>query len=51
MADKIAAWFAANTIIASDGLKVRIKGKPSIGAALSVTPYVIPVSITYESTQ
>lgn len=36
-------------VLEAGGIKVRIKGAPSIAGAVSVSPYVVPVTIRYES--
>lgn len=36
-------------ILELDGVKVRIRGKPSIADPISISPYVVPVSIRYQS--
>jgi len=36
-------------ILEAEGVKVRIRGTPSIAAPVSVSPYVVPVTIRYES--
>lgn len=41
--------FAAGTVLTAGGVKVRVKGKPSVGAPISTSPYVVPVSIGYTS--
>jgi hypothetical protein len=40
------------TVLESDGIKVRIQGRPVVGASVPGRPgrYVVPVSIRYEST-
>lgn len=43
------AHFAPGTELTADGVKVRIRGKPSIAGPVSSSPYVVPVSIRYES--
>lgn len=43
------AHFAPGTVLEADGVKVRIRGRASIAAAVSLSPYVVPVSIRYES--
>lgn len=45
----IQAHFYAGRVLEHNGVKVRIRGKPSIAAAVSLSPYVVPVSIRYES--
>lgn len=37
-------------VLEAGGIKVRIKGHPSIAGAVSLSPYVVPVTIRYEST-
>lgn len=32
-----------------DGVKVRVQGLPDIAGPISITPYVVPVSIRYQS--
>jgi hypothetical protein len=41
--------FYAGRELVADGVRVRVKGKPSIAAASSLSPYTVPVSIRYES--
>lgn len=45
----VQAHFAAGTVLESGGVKVRIRGKPSIGNPVTVSPFVVPVSIRYQS--
>lgn len=47
-AGALAAHFKGR-ILEADGVKVRIKGYPDIAPSVSVSPYVVPVSISYES--
>lgn len=37
-------------VLTRDGVKIKIRGKPEIGGPVSTSPYVVPVSIRYEST-
>lgn len=52
-ADQRAAFlqttFYAGRELVADGVKVRVRGMPSIAAASSLSPYTVPVSIRYES--
>lgn len=41
--------FPAGLQLTAAGVKVRIRGKPSIAAPISDSPIVVPVSIRYES--
>lgn len=36
-------------VLDAGGVKVRVRGMPSIADPISITPYVVPVSIYYES--
>lgn len=36
-------------VLEVDGVKVEIRGKPDISAPISISPYVVPVSIRYQS--
>lgn len=36
-------------ILEHEGVKVRVRGKPSIHDPISISPYVVPVSIRYQS--
>ena len=36
-------------VLTLDGVKVQIRGKPSIADPVSISPYVVPVSIRYQS--
>lgn len=36
-------------ILESGGVKVQIRGKPDIADPISISPYVVPVSIRYQS--
>lgn len=45
----IQAHFYAGRVLEKDGVKIRIKGKPSIGDPVTLSPLVVPVSIRFES--
>lgn len=36
-------------VLEAEGVKVRVRGTPSIAGPVSVSPYVVPVTIRYES--
>ncbi len=48
-AEALQAHFAAGTVLTAGSIKVRVRGKPSIEMPVSVSPYVVPVTIRYES--
>lgn len=41
--------FAAGTVLNRNGAKVRVRGKPSIADPVTISPYMVPVSIRFES--
>jgi len=43
------AHFPAGLVLESGGVKVRIRGKPSVTAPVGESPIVVPVTIRYES--
>jgi hypothetical protein len=41
--------FYAGRELVTDGVKVRVRGKPNIAAPVAMSPYTVPVSIRYEA--
>lgn len=48
-AEQLLQYFAPGQVFEHAGVKVRIRGKATIGDPVTLSPYVIPVSIRYES--
>lgn len=42
-------YFPPGLVLQGDGVKVRIRGRASVADPISLSPYVVPVSIRYET--
>jgi len=42
-------YFPPGLVLQGDGVKVRIRGRASVADPISISPYVVPVSIRYET--
>lgn len=48
-AKALADWFPPGLVLQGDGVRVRIRGRASVADPVSISPYVVPVSIRYET--